>query len=74
MRPWLIGRQVSAIGKSESHGIKRDDQVLVVVHFLERLQHFRLCSDIPNELLVRYGVVQAHAFLRDLRELVSVYR
>lgn len=53
------------LGKAKVDCVKGDDEIFVVVDFLECRDHAWLAADVPDELLVGYAVVHAHAFLVD---------
>lgn len=57
--------RLDLLGKAEVDRVKGDNKVFVVVDFLECGDHAWLAADVPDELLVGYTVVHAHAFLVD---------
>ncbi|KAI3485405.1 hypothetical protein L1887_51329 [Cichorium endivia] len=73
VRPRLVGRQVLAVGETKVDGIKRDDQVFGAQELFKRSYHAGLRADLPRPVLVRHGVVEAHALLRDGGQLVLVH-
>jgi hypothetical protein len=68
-----VGRPLrNLLGEAEVHGVKRHDEVFVVVDLLKSIDHTRLATDGPGEVLVGDSVLQAHALLGDVWELVLV--
>lgn len=53
------------LGKAKVDCVKGDDEIFVVVDFLECGDHAWLAADVPDEFLVGHAVVHAHAFLVD---------
>jgi hypothetical protein len=61
MWPGRIGDDVCAAGKAEVYGVKGNDQIVAIVHFLEGADYAGLASDAPDGVLVCEAVVHAHA-------------
>lgn len=61
-----------SLGKAKVDSIERHDQILGVIDLLKSFDHTGLASDVPSKILVRDRILQAHAFLRNVRELVFV--
>ena len=54
--------------------VEGDDEVFIIVDFLESLDDAGLAADVPDELLVGNAVVHAHTFLVDEGKTVFVDR
>lgn len=64
--------QRSLLGEAKVDRIKRHNQVFRVIHLLECANNSRLSANSPSKILVRYGILEAHALLVDQREPVLV--
>jgi hypothetical protein len=70
--PGRIGDDVCAAGEAEVYGVEGDDQIVVIVHFLEGADYAGLALNAPDEVLVSEAVVHAHALLVDQGKLAFV--
>jgi hypothetical protein len=61
------------LGEAKVHGVKRYDEVFIVVDLLKGIDHTWLSTDGPGKVFVGDSVLQAHALLGDGWELVLVY-
>ncbi len=61
------------VGFALVDSIKRNDQVLVLLHFLKGVNDALFTADSPNKVLVTCRVVHQHALLVNHREFVRVY-
>lgn len=70
MRPRLVRRQILASSETEVDGVERDDQIFSVEDGFKDGKNTRLGADLPSEIFVGYCVVEAHALVVDLREVL----
>jgi hypothetical protein len=72
VRPGLVGGEVLAVGEAVVDGVEGDNEVFGVIDFLEGGDDTGLRADVPDEVLVRGGVVQKHTLLINDGEFVRV--
>lgn len=70
MRPWLVGRQILASSEAEVDSVEGDDQIFGVEDGFEDGQNTRFSADLPGEIFMGYGVVEAHSLVVDFREML----
>jgi hypothetical protein len=72
MRPRLVWWQIGSSSKTEVYCIERYDQVVSTKDGLKDGQNARLGADLPDEVLVCDGVIEAHALVVDLWEVLGL--
>lgn len=72
MGPGLVWWQIGPSGETEVYCVERHDQIIGTKDSLEDRQNARLGSDLPNEILVCDGVIEAHALVVDFGEVLGL--
>jgi hypothetical protein len=70
VRPWLVCWKIGSSGETKVDCVERNDQILGVEDLLEDIKDSRLGTDLPNEILVCDGIIEAHALVVDLGEVL----
>jgi hypothetical protein len=72
VRPRLVWWQICSSSETEVYCVERHDQVISTKDGLEDGEDARFGADLPDKILVCDGVIEAHAFVVDLGEVLGL--